>query len=419
MIFGGKSGGQDLGTKMDASAATSSSSPRQAKGPVHFEDPDGLFKTVCRWSMTGRCTRKNCQRVHDKRLCRYYWRTGQCRDGDECKRNHFVTLPSKSQGDAEADKTDAEDAPSPAKKEEPKKDKKPKNKDRKPKKKEDESAKEDEPKASEEEEPKDKPAKKEKKPRKEKEDGAKPKVKVVKGKNTEVFEPSTKPVDLRITYDLGAAADKFTTSLTSRDVLLAPNVFSDFKKGELYAKLLSELNNCGIPEERLLKMWHGNDKIDGTHLIADDKTRWKNNCPTFQLVIDRLAKFFSLKVQATRFNWYKDTSQWKPFHFDAAAVKPEIAAKQNFTIGVSFGATRDAAFEHAQTRTVVSVPQPDGCVYAFARDTNIIWRHGILQDTPVRNEGRISVIAWGWIDGMVDAPDAIEVAPVLDAKVRK
>lgn len=219
-------------------------------------------------------------------------------------------------------------------------------------------------------------------------------------KNTECFEPMTKPVDMRIVYDIGTLKDKFSTQLTSRDVLLAPNVFNDFAPGELYKRLVTELDNCGIPHEKLLKMWHGNDKIEGTHLIADDKCTWKNTCPTFQLIIDRLKIFFNMDIQATRFNLYKDTSQWKPFHFDAAAVKPEKAEVQNFTVAVSFGATREAAFEHAQTKTVISLPQPDGCIYAFAKDTNIIWRHGILQDNPIRDEGRISIIAWGWVNNM-------------------
>lgn len=221
-----------------------------------------------------------------------------------------------------------------------------------------------------------------------------------KKRNTECFEPMTKPVDMRIICDNGKSTDKASVPLTTRDVLLAPHVFDDFKPGELYEQLTRELNSCGVPPEKLLKMWHGNDKIEGTHLIADDKTRWKDTCPTFQLVIERLHNFFGMDIQATRFNWYKDTSQWKPFHFDAAAVKPEKADVQNFTVAVSFGATREAAFEHADTKTVVSLPQPDGWIYAFAKDTNIIWRHGILQDKIIRDEGSISVIAWGWVDGM-------------------
>jgi hypothetical protein len=221
-----------------------------------------------------------------------------------------------------------------------------------------------------------------------------------RSRNTECFEPMKKPVDIRIVYDLGESRDKLTTKITSRDVLLAPRVFSDFASGDLYRKLVTEIENCGIPGEDLLKLWHGNEIIEGTHFIANDRMRWKERCPTFGLIIDRIRKWFDMDVQATRFNWYVDTSQWKPFHHDAAAVKPEKAELQNFTVAVSFGATRDAAFEHAQTKTVISIPQPDGCIYAFSKDTNIIWRHGILQEKEPRKEGRISVICWGYINGM-------------------
>ena len=107
-----------------------------------------------------------------------------------------------------------------------------------------------------------------------------------------------------------------------------------------------------------------------------------------------------MNVQATRLNWYKDTDDWKPFHHDAAAMKPDKARTQNMTVAVSFGAERDAAFEHAKTKTVISMPQPNGTVYTFGRDVNILWRHGIPQVHPdnYRDEGRISIICWGWMD---------------------
>ena len=216
-----------------------------------------------------------------------------------------------------------------------------------------------------------------------------------KKKNTECFVPMDQPTDIRVVYDLGK--DKFNTELTTRDVLLAPNIFSDYENGELYKKLVEEIESCTVPKEDLLKLWHGNEKIEGTHLIANDRTRWKDQCPTFNMILERLKNYFNMDIKATRFNWYQDTSHWKPFHFDSSAVNPEKAAIQNFTVAVSFGVTRDAAFEHARTKTTLSIPQPDGCVYAFAKDTNVTWRHGILQDLPVRQEGRISVIAWGSI----------------------
>jgi hypothetical protein len=207
-----------------------------------------------------------------------------------------------------------------------------------------------------------------------------------------------KPVDMRIVFDLGE--EKLTQELSTRDVLVVPNLFNDYAKGALYAKLVDEVTNCGVPAEELLKLWHGNDKIEGTHLIVNDRTPWKNKCPTFGLVIERIKDFFAMDIQATRFNWYKDTSQWKPFHHDSAYVNPEKAKVQNFTVAVSFGCVRDAAFEHARTRTVLSFPQDDGMVYCFSNDTNGIWRHGILQNKTQQDLGRISIIAWGWIDNV-------------------
>ena len=213
-------------------------------------------------------------------------------------------------------------------------------------------------------------------------------VRGTKIRNTETFEPMERPVDMRVVVDTGvkkSSIDKIAT----RDVVFASSAFSDFGKGELYAKLAQEVESCG---EDILKLWHGN-----THYIADDHTEWKTKAPTFKVVLDRIAEFFDMDIQATRLNWYKDTSQWKPFHHDAAAIKEDKARVQNFTVAVSFGATREAAFEHAQSKTVVSIPQPDGAIYAFAKDANVLWRHGILKDNQPRDEGRISVIAWGQI----------------------
>lgn len=225
------------------------------------------------------------------------------------------------------------------------------------------------------------------------------------GRNTECWEPMSKPVDMRVQYDMGTWMERFSMTVSTRDVIICPYVFADFAPGELYKLLLDEVATCGIHPDQLFKLWHGNETNPGTHLIADDNTSWKDACPTFSMIIDRISKFFNMRVEATRFNWYKDTSQWKPFHHDASGVKPEKAAIQNFTVALSLGATRDAAFEHAKTRTTISFPQADGVIYCFANDTNIIWRHGILKEKETRDVGRISIICWGWIDGMTELGD--------------
>ena len=55
-------------------------------------------------------------------------------------------------------------------------------------------------------------------------------------------------------------------------------------------------------------------------MIANDRTDWKKHCPTFNMVLDKLADYFKMDIKATRFNWYRDSNDWKPFHHDAAAV---------------------------------------------------------------------------------------------------
>lgn len=213
-------------------------------------------------------------------------------------------------------------------------------------------------------------------------------VKMPKKKNTESFEPLDRPVDMRIVTHCAGSEARYPYDISDRDVILVHSLFGDYAPGEIYERLTSELA-CGDIET---KLWHGD-----THFIVDDKRPWKSKVPTYYMVLDRLAEYFDMDVQATRLNIYSDTAQWKPFHHDAAAVDPEKAKIQNFTLAVSFGACRDAAFEHARTRTVLSMPQGDGSIYAFAKQTNIDWKHGILKEGTVRNDGRVSIILWGKI----------------------
>jgi cold shock CspA family protein len=210
-------------------------------------------------------------------------------------------------------------------------------------------------------------------------------------KNTESFEPDHTPPDLRVYVEDGKK-DIYPRHYDERDVVLINNMFSEFKPNEIYDKLLEEIKTTGS-EEEIWKLWHGD-----THYIADDRRPgWKEKCPTFSMVVDRIAKYFEMDVKATRFNWYRDSQEWKPFHHDAAAVDPKKAKTQNLTVGISFGSVRDVAFQHAKARTVVSMPLSDGMIYTFGNKVNIDWRHGIPQIVkPTENDkGRISVILWG------------------------
>ena len=239
--------------------------------------------------------------------------------------------------------------------------------------------------------------------------------------NTESFEPFESTADMRVMCG-NPSSPTYNWPYGSHDVILVNGLFDnpDYGNGNLYEKLLEEVNQFGdqLKKQDIWKMWHGD-----THWIADDHKNFKDKCPTFLMVVDKLREYFKCDVKATRFNWFSDDTQFKPLHFDAAAVDPAKAQTQNITIGVSFGGTRDVLFENAKTRTKVNIPLPNGTVYCFLRDTNIKWRHGIpcvpqptgngptesteltengIPCVPDQSQkpgpGRISIILWGWVD---------------------
>lgn len=223
-----------------------------------------------------------------------------------------------------------------------------------------------------------------------------PKLKKV---NTETFDPSHAPPDMRLLVEPAKPFGGFSSSITSRDVIVVPGLFCDSGDTRIYNQLLKEMQECGVKEDRLWKMWHGDN-----HWIADDHQNYKERVPTFMSIIQKLREYFKMDIKATRFNWYKSDVEWKPFHHDASAVDPEKAKIQNFTVGVSFGATRDIAFEDALEptghRRVVSIPLVNGTTYCFSGDINTNWRHGVPQLPPEKQgrDGRISIIAWGFVN---------------------
>jgi alkylated DNA repair dioxygenase AlkB len=111
-----------------------------------------------------------------------------------------------------------------------------------------------------------------------------------------------------------------------------------------------------------------------------------------------------MTASATRLNYYKDGEDWKPYHHDAAALKPEKAKTQNITVGLSFGLTREISFQHAEKRTVINFPLEDGVIYAFGNKINSDFRHGIpqLKEKYIDDVNkRISIIIWGFSNYLI------------------
>ena len=210
-----------------------------------------------------------------------------------------------------------------------------------------------------------------------------------KPKNTTDFVPNHNLLDMNI------VVNKSLYEYKENDVVIVPNFIKEDYVNQLYDKLLDEMDLLGIDDNKLWLEWHGEN-----HLIADDSLKWKEEVPTFNWIIREIEKYFNMEVKSTRLNLYEDSNDWKPYHHDAAAIKEHIAKIQNFTVGVSLGATRDIAFQHAKTNTTISIPLENCTAYAFSKKINMDWKHGIPQINPNKGfkKGRISIIAWGKVN---------------------
>jgi hypothetical protein len=221
-------------------------------------------------------------------------------------------------------------------------------------------------------------------------------------KNTESFEPDFTEPNIRVRFN--------EPIINGNEVSITDNLF--------YEKNIFEILQQEITH-KVYKPWHGD-----THFIADDKSEidWKAISPTFNTIIDRLCEYFSMVPSATRLNYYKTIDDWKPYHHDAAALKPDKAKKQNITVGVSFGVTREISFETThydkKQRIRINFPLKDTVVYSFGNEINVNFRHGIpplsttLQEINKNddnnnnnnnnnndnfvNNGRYSIIIWGY-----------------------
>lgn len=183
------------------------------------------------------------------------------------------------------------------------------------------------------------------------------------------------------------------------DVIVVPDFFCKEDDWTIYYKLISEMRDSQSRNDRSAEWipWH-----EGAHLLSKNPTGSR----TFLDVVNKCGDYFQISEanRGTRFNWYRDASDWKPFHHDSAAFNAQRARNQNCTIGLSFGATRELAFRHAKTGELLYFPQTNGGLFFFGRDVNIIWQHGInaLPAAEQDGKGRISIVLWGYCNAAKD-----------------
>ena len=116
--------------------------------------------------------------------------------------------------------------------------------------------------------------------------------------------------------------------------------------------------------------------------------------PTFRAIVTALGDYFDADIHATRLNFYPDATSWKPFHHDSHAYGLK-GVREDFTMGASFGASRELAFLHPSSRQEFSFPQLHGDIFAFDSDVNKRFQHGVPRAHTASTGPRFSVIAWG------------------------
>jgi hypothetical protein len=149
--------------------------------------------------MHQKCTRDDCKFLHDATICFHFWKYGNCKFDTACKKQHvFNNILSDTQKNTSSNQ--------------------------------------------------------QKNPNKKNKD----KYNNKRFRNTESFDPiDKKSVDMRILLDLRSFNQNNSQNnivdlptITSKDVVLSPNIFDDYQPYEIYDKLIQEIENCGISQDQ-------------------------------------------------------------------------------------------------------------------------------------------------------------------------
>lgn len=128
------------------------------------------------------------------------------------------------------------------------------------------------------------------------------------GRNTESFDPASTLVRpaLRVVVGSPIVPKLQKKNLSHDDVVIVPELFGAQDDWKLYYQLVEEMQ-----KSQGWTSWH-----EGAHLIV----KKPEQSETFKKIIDRLCEYFDIKKDSIgyRFNWYKDSSDWKPLHHDSA-----------------------------------------------------------------------------------------------------
>ena len=192
---------------------------------------------------------------------------------------------------------------------------------------------------------------------------------------------------------------KYANNLIKSDYMKTnPHIFNDFQQ------ILN--GNCIYIPNFFCKKDDFNIILDLAKDIQNDKNSgvisWSKHfkyenpefSPTFNNIIKKMQDYFDIDVYHTRINFYKDGLDWKPFHHDSHAYGNK-SLREDFTMGASFGASRELAILHEKTDQIFSFPQNNGDIFAFTSDVNKVFKHGVPKSKTIDIGPRFSIIAWG------------------------
>lgn len=171
----------------------------------------------------------------------------------------------------------------------------------------------------------------------------------------------------------------FTTILNGNCIYL-PNFFCNITNYDIILDLAKDLEsnmNSGMIT------WSKHFKYDNPDFSK-----------TFTTLVNQMADYFDIEIYHTRLNFYKDGSDWKPFHHDSHAYGNK-SLREDFTIGASFGASRELAILHDKTKQEFRFPQNNGDIFAFTSKVNQLFQHGVPKSTKIDIGPRFSIIVWG------------------------
>eukprot|EP00397_Hematodinium_sp_SG-2012_P050780 GEMP01059194.1.p1 GENE.GEMP01059194.1~~GEMP01059194.1.p1 ORF type:complete len:233 (+),score=46.87 GEMP01059194.1:82-780(+) len=108
---------------------------------------------------------------------------------------------------------------------------------------------------------------------------------------------------------------------------------------------------------------------------------------TFTGLQRKIEEYFDFDVFAWRLNIYPNGDAWKPFHKDSHAYSKNKGETEDFTCGISLGASRDLSFRHCESGERFSFPQHNGDAFAFTNEV-LVRFVDVLDEAHAASDGK-------------------------------